>query len=477
MNKLTGLKPEKVFEYFEQISAIPRGSGNMKPIADFCENFAKINLFDYVRDEANNVIVYKPATKGYENAAPVILQGHLDMVCQKDNRIDIDFEKDGLDIYVDGDYIKAMGTTLGADNGIAVAMIMSILASKDISHPPVEALFTTDEETGMFGAAALDGSLFKGKMLINLDSEEQEKLTVSCAGGSEFKMEIPVKREKKNGTEIIISLTGLKGGHSGIEIDKGRINASILAGRFLNELTDFHLISITGGDKSNAITNACKIKLLTDATDEFIDIINKCVEVVKKEISDIEPGFEISVSAGEKGDFEVIDESSKDKLCFALLFMPNGVQSMSATIDGLVETSLNLGILKTDADKITFVSALRSNKHVALDALESKLKAFAKFIDCTFETSGHYPPWEFKENSPLQELYKNCFKEKFGYEPIVEAIHAGLECGMLSSKIKDLDAISIGPDLFDVHTTNEKLKISSAREMYELVCDLLSKMK
>ncbi len=477
MTRLNGLKPESVFKYFEEISAIPRGSGNMDGIAAYCEEFAREYSLKCIRDKSDNVIIYKNGTKGYENANPVILQGHLDMVCQKDENCPIDFEKDGIDIFIDGDYIKARGTTLGADNGIAVAMVMAILASDDIAHPPIEALFTTDEETGMFGASALDGSLFKGKKLINLDSEEQNKLTVSCAGGSEFEFTIPIERKKLAGTKITISLSGLKGGHSGIEIDKGRINASILAGRFLNELSDFHLISITGGDKSNAITNACKIEILTDNPEETLDAAEKYSKIVKKEISDMEPDFEISIVSGEKDEFEVADKSAKDKLCFTLLFMPNGVQSMSATIDGLVETSLNLGILKTDTDKITMISALRSNKQSALDALESKLKTFAKFIDCPFETSGHYPPWEFKENSQLQQIYKDGFKEKFGYEPTVEAIHAGLECGVLSSKISGLDAISIGPDLFDVHTTKEKLKISSAKEMFELVLSLLSKMK
>ena len=477
MAKLEGLKPEKVFKYFEEISALPRGSGNMTEVADYCMDFAKKHSLKVNRDSANNVVIYKDATAGYENAQPVILQGHLDIVCQKDADRDIDFEKDGIDIYVDGDYIKARGTTLGADNGIAVAMIMAILDSDDIAHPPVEALFTTDEEIGMIGASQLDGSKFKGKRLINLDSEEQDKLTVSCAGGSEFEMIIPVKRTKVRGSKITLSLTGLKGGHSGIEIDKGRINASILAGRFLNAITGFDIISITGGDKSNAITNACTVELVTPQQEKLMSELKSCAETIKKEISDIEPDFEFSLTVGENGEFDAIDECTKKKLIFTLLFIPNGVQSMSASIEGLVETSLNLGILKTENDKITMISALRSNKQTALWYLEEKLKAFAEMIEFDVKTYGHYPPWEYKENSELQELYKKCFKEKFGYEPTVEAIHAGLECGTLSAKIENLDAISIGPELLDVHTTKEKLKISSAKEMYELVIYLLGKIK
>lgn len=477
MTKLKGLQPEKVFKYFEEISSIPRGSGNMELIAEYCMDFARKFSLKAVRDGANNVIIYKPATKGYENSQPVILQGHLDMVCQKEQGREMDFEKDGLDIYVDGDYIKARGTTLGADNGIAVAMIMAILSSDDIAHPPIEALFTTDEEIGMIGASQIDGALFKGKKLINLDSEEQDKLTVSCAGGSEFEMSLPVSYTKTSGGKITILVSGLKGGHSGVEIDKGRINASILMGRMLSGISDFEIISITGGDKSNAITNACRAELVCPDPEKTVAMLDEHAQLIIKEIAEIEPDVDISVALYEKGEFDVIDGGAKEKLIFALLFLPNGVQSMSANIEGLVETSLNLGILKTEEDKITMVSALRSNKQTALLWLEEKLKSFAKMLEFEVKTYGHYPPWEFNENSSLQQLYKECFKGKFGYEPTVEAIHAGLECGTLSAKIKDLDAISIGPELSDVHTTKEKLKISSVKEMYELLTDLLEKMK
>lgn len=477
MTKIKGLKPEKVFKYFEEISKIPRGSGNMELIARYCMDFAKKISLKSTCDDANNVIIYKPATKGFETKEPVILQGHLDMVCQKEAGLEIDFEKDGIDIYFEDDFVKARGTTLGADNGIAVAMIMAILESDDIAHPPIEALFTTDEEIGMIGASKLDGTLFKGKKLINLDSEERDKLTVSCAGGSEFEISIPVNRTKVFGNKITLSVSGLKGGHSGIEIDKGRVNASILMGRILSNISDFEIISITGGDKSNAITNACTVELVSSEPEKTVAELKKYTELVKKEIADTEPKIKFSVTACENGEFDAIDKEAKEKLVFTLLFLPNGVQSMSASIDGLVETSLNLGILKTENDKITLVSALRSNKQTAIFWLEKKLKSFAKKLELEVKTYGHYPPWEFNENSSLQLLYKECFKEKFGYEPTVEAIHAGLECGALSAKINGLDAISIGPDLFDVHTTNEKLKITSAKEVYELLIDLLGKMK
>ena len=251
MEKLKGIKPEKVFRYFEEISAIPRGSGNMEGISAYCMAFAEKLGLRAIKDDANNVVIFKDGTKGYENSEPVILQGHLDMVCQKTEDCNIDFEKDGLDIYIDGDFIKAKGTTLGADNGIAVAMIMAVLESGEIEHPPIEAVFTTDEVIGLIGAGKLDMSVLTGKKMVNLDSEDPSVLTVSCAGGSDFIMKLPFKKIKKNGSRITISLKGLQGGHSGVEIDSGRVNADILMGRILNYavgVANFDIISVNGGD-------------------------------------------------------------------------------------------------------------------------------------------------------------------------------------------------------------------------------------
>ena len=480
MSEMTLIKPERVFKYFEEISGIPHGSENMEPIADYCEAFAKNHNLKVVKDNVNNIIIYKSATTGYENAEPVILQGHLDMVCQKDEDTDIDFLNDGLSIYRDGDFIKAKGTTLGADNGIAVAMILAILESDTIPHPPIEAVFTIDEEIGMVGALALDMSLLKGKKMINLDAEEDDTLTVSCAGGSDFRMTIPVERNSVFANEVVITLKGLLGGHSGVEIDKNRINADILAGRFLNHMKsvcDYEIISIDGGDKGNAIPNKCTISLCIKEPEEFINHAEKYMNVVKKEIQDCEPDFVYDFVVHDKAQHKVIDEKIKEKLIFTLLCVPDGITRMSAEIKGLVESSSNLGILRTEDDKIILHFTLRSNKKSALKFLEDRMIAFSSCIPCETECWGHYPPWEFNDKSELQKIFKECYKDQYNKEPKVEAIHAGLECGVFSSAIDGLDCIAMGPQLFDVHTVKERLSISSLENTYNLLLEMLKRLK
>ena len=479
MGKLTGLKPETVFKYFEEICAIPHGSGDMEKIADYCVSFAMENNLKYVRDEANNVIIYKDGTKGMESCEPVILQGHIDMVCQKTADCQIDFEKDGLDIYADGDFVKANGTTLGADNGIAVSMIMAILASNEIAHPPIEAVLTTDEEIGMIGAGKLDVSVLKGKRMINIDSEEEAYLTVSCAGGSDFKANLPLERKKSAGKSVKIEISGLMGGHSGVEIDKGRVNANILAGRLLNAISDksvFDIVSINGGTKGNAIPYCCEIELVARDSDAFLVAFDEYAELLKKELKDREKGLEITCTVSDEGKYEVFDEDSKEKILYFLLNTPNGIIDMSMEISGLVETSLNLGILNTTENEVYMQYALRSNKATALDFMELKMKKFAKAMGFVTSESGRYEPWEYNRNSRLQELYKEVYLEKTGKEPIVTAIHAGLECAVFSASIPELDCISIGPDMYDVHTTKEKLSITSTGKIYGILCEMLGKM-
>lgn len=479
MNKLSKLEPKKVFEYFEKICSIPHGSGNMKEISNFLAHFAKENSLKYILDAKNNVIIYKNATSGYENKEPIILQGHIDMVCQKDDTYNIDFEKDGLDIYIDNDFIKAKGTTLGADNGIAVAMILAILDDKTLKHPPIEAIFTTDEEIGMIGAGGLPFEALQGKKMINLDNEEIDTIVVSCAGGSDFLMHIPTCYKTTTGTKIIFNIKGLKGGHSGIEINNCRTNANMLAGRILNRIKnicDFDIIKVNGGTKANAIPNSFFAEIVTQNPELFCSSAKEYIKTVKYEISDREKNFVTEILSGENGEFKAIDKASKEKLIFTLLCAPNGVMEMSSTIDNLVETSLNLGILNTDDEKITLHFALRSNKKSALYALEERLVAFASQLNIEFDAFGHYPPWEYKNNSELQEIYKKAYIEKFNKEPKVIAIHAGLECGVFSDNIQDIDCISIGPDIFDVHTTKERLDINSTKQLFDLLLMLIERI-
>lgn len=474
------INPERVFEYFDKITKIPRGSGNMEKISQYCVDFAKQHSLKVVCDDVKNVIIYKDGTKGYEMSEPVILQGHLDMVCQKEADCDIDFEKDGLKTYIDGDFIKAEGTTLGADNGIAVAMILSILESNDISHPPIEAVFTVDEETSMEGAGALDTSILKGKRMINIDAEEPETLTVSCAGGSNVEITVPANREIKEGTKVEISLKNLRGGHSGVMIHHGITNANLLMGKVLDkakEISNISVISVNGGDKGNAIPTYCTAEIVCENINDFKEKFVSYMEIIKEEVIKKEPDFEYEIKVLDEGKLNVIDNNALEKLMFVLLNAPNGVVAMSKEIENLVETSLNLGILKTEEDEITFLFTLRSNKKHSLKDLEDDLISMCQSAGCVEKASGHYPPWEFKENSALQRIYKETYKEMFGKEPLVVAIHAGLECGMFSDKIEDIDAIAIGPLMYDVHTVNERLSISSTKEMYGLIVSLLKNLK
>ncbi len=475
------LNTKKIFDYFKQLSAIPHGSGNMDAIAGFCVNFAKQYNLKYVCDDANNVIIFKDGTKGYEQSAPIILQGHLDMVCQKTTDCSIDFLKDGLDLYVDGDFIKARGTTLGADNGIAVAMVLAILESNDIAHPPIEAVFTTDEEVGMIGARALDMSVLRAKRMINLDSETVGLVTVSCAGGSDFEVQVPLTAVKKTGTLVTIEINGLMGGHSGVEIKKNRVNANMLAGRLLNELKafmPFDVISINGGDKANAIPNRCVITLCSKYANDirlFVDSFYN--NTLKSELSDREPNLKISAVTGKEGEYDVLTDELKDKLIYTLLCVPNGITEMSASIDGLVQTSLNLGVLMMNKNNITLHFALRSNKMSALDFLEKRLCAFFDMIGFPYQTFGHYPAWQYRQDSPLRDNFCQTYEEISGKAATVAAIHAGLECGVFAGNIDDLDCISIGPEMHDVHTTREKLCVSSTINLYDILIKILGKLK
>lgn len=477
---MSNLKPERVFYYFKQISDIPRGSGNCSGMARYCKNFAVNHNLKYVKDDANNVVIFKDGTTGYEKSKPVILQGHIDMVCQKTEKATTDFINRGIEIFVDGDFLKAKETTLGADNGIAVAMILAILESDDIPHPPIEAVFTSDEEIGLIGAEKLDKSVLSAKKMINLDSEEDDTVTVSCAGGCHFLAKATVDYKENNGTKITVTLKGLKGGHSGVEINNNRVNADTLAGRFLNHIKnfcDFDIININGGDKDNAIPNKCTIELCVDDIDLFIKNAEEYLNVIKSEISDRENCFTFTFDKGEKASYKVLADAIKEKLIFALTCVPNGVLEMSADIAGLVQTSLNLGVLKIENDVLSLHFGLRSNKKSGLSFLIEKLQAFFGYVNWETDTNGHYPPWEFKEDSQLRELYKEIYSEHFGKEPKVEAIHAGLECGVFADAIDGIDCISIGPVLYDVHTVNEKLSITSTENVFNILLKILEKLK
>lgn len=469
-----------VFKIFEEISAVPRGSGNMQKIADYCVSFAENLKLEYIRDEFNNVVIFKPAAMGYENAEPIILQGHLDIVCQKDDDRQIDFLNDSLEIYRDGDFIKAKGTTLGGDNGIAVAFILAILSS-DIPHPAIEAVLTTDEEIGLIGAGGLDKSILKSRKMINIDSEEDNVLTVSCAGGEDVILNIPLEFKDRNGTLLNISIGGLLGGHSGVEIDKNRTNANTLLGKLLNHLNEtceFELLRIAGGTKENAIPNSATATVCCQNSENLLIQIDNFKTLYFDIIKKTEPDAFIEVKkVGKSDSYNCLDEKSKNNIIHLLTKTPNGVVKMSDEIEGLVETSLNLGVLATENNHVKAVFALRSNKESSLKELTERIVSIGKKLNAKTETEGFYPPWEYNPVSPLRELYKKCYLKQNGKEIKVEAIHAGLECAVFSAEIKGLDCISVGPNLFDVHTTNERLSISSTVATFNLLLNVLTNSK
>lgn len=480
MGSLSALEPKQVFSIFEEICSIPHGSGNMQKISDYCVEFAKNQGLKYVQDNALNVIIYKPATKGFESAEPIMLQGHLDMVCQKETGTKRDLENEGVEPILSGNFITAKGTTLGADNGIAVAMIMSILADKNIEHPPIEAVFTTDEEIGMLGASDLDFSLLSARKMINIDSEEGDTVTVSCAGGSEVKMDLSFERKAvyKSGLEITVS--GLKGGHSGVEIDKHRQNADTLLGRILNTLKgkfNFNIVEVSGGDKANAIPTDSTATICIEDAENAVNFLEEYSKEIKNELASREENLEITFEIKEEKEYFCFDTDATKKLIFALINNPCGIIEMSKEIEGLVETSLNLGVLYTTENAVTLVYALRSNKASALTFLEERLLNIAELLGAKSEISGRYLPWEYNSNSKIRDIYVEAYRQKYGEMPKIAAIHAGLECSVFASRIKGLDCIAVGPDMTGVHTPKEALSVSSAKDIYEILLNVLSKSK
>jgi len=473
--KLAGLEPESVFGYFEKICSIPHGSGTTKAISDYLVSFAREHNIRYIQDELNNVILFGKGTQGYENHPPVILQGHMDMVCEKDADCPIDMETQGLDITHDGACIYANGTTLGGDNGIAVAYALALLEDDTIPHPPLEVIITVDEETGMEGAAGIDLSMLKGKTMINLDSEDEGIFTVSCAGGARATIHIPAERRVVYGPCVKLTVEGLQGGHSGVEIHKNRANANKVMGEFLGRVQKLMPVCITkleGGAKDNAIPRSCQVTLV--AMGMYLERINDIAQALQEEIRSTydEPnaivrGDDVDALGG-----NALTSECSAKVIALLNAAPNGVQSWSEDISGLVQTSLNLGVLKFE-EEVTLIFAVRSSVNEEKQQLLAKLKELAEFYDCSYSEMGQYPAWEYRKDSPLREKMMETFRNMFSETPRVVAIHAGLECGLLNEKIPGLDCVSIGPDMEDIHTSREKLDIASTARTWEFLLEVL----
>ena len=473
--KLAGLEPASVFGYFEEICAIPHGSGNTKMISDYLVSFAKEHGLRYIQDELNNVIIFQNGTCGMEDHEPVILQGHMDMVCEKDATCPIDMAVEGLDVTHDGFCVSAKGTTLGGDDGIALAYAMALMADTTIPHPPLEVIITVDEETGMYGAAGIDLSMLKGKKLINLDSEDEGVFTVSCAGGCRATIALNVERRAVYGPCIRLAVDGLQGGHSGAEIHKNRANANKVMGEFMSriqKLMPLCLTNLSGGSKDNAIPRSCQATMVAMGIN--LQRINTVAEELQAEIREQYDEPEVTIQA-----FDVdalggngLSTESTAKIIGLLCAAPNGVQKMSDDIPGLVQTSLNLGIAKL-GERFTATFSVRSSVNTEKLELLEQLKKLCEFYEGVYTEKGDYPAWEYKKDSELRDTMVKVYTEMYGKAPEVLAIHAGLECGLLGEKIPGLDCVSVGPQMHDIHTSRERLEIASTRRTWNFLLEVL----
>ena len=473
--RLAGLQPGAVFEYFEELCAIPHGSHNTKAISDHIVAFAKEQGLRYIQDEAKNVILFGEGTCGMEDHPPVILQGHMDMVCEKDADCTINMDTDGLDIGHDGSYVFARGTTLGGDDGIAIAYAMALLADKSIPHPPLEVIVTVDEEVGMLGANVIDVSMLKGKTLINLDSEDEGIFTVSCAGGARATLSLKVDRRTVYGPCVRLMVDGLRGGHSGAEIHKNRANANKVMGEFMSRITKLMplcLTSFSGGSKDNAIPQSCQATVV--AMGIGIDRINAIAEELQAEIREKYDEPDANVQAFDVDALGGNSLTTEDtaRVIALLCAMPNGVQKYSADIPGLVQTSLNLGIAKL-GEYFSVTSSIRSSVNQEKEELLEQLRKLCQFYDGSYSQMGEYPAWEYNKDSALRETMVRVYTEMFGKKPEILAIHAGLECGLLGEKIPGLDCVSIGPQMHDIHTSRERLDIASTERVWKFLLEVL----
>lgn len=482
MKVLHHLGCDNVFDYFEQICKIPHGSFHEKALSDYIVAFAKERGFYCRQDERNNVLIKKPGTAGYEASPALILQGHIDMVCDKNADVSHDFLTEGLHIYIDGDYIKARGTTLGADNGIAAAYMLALLDAKDIPHPPLECVFTVEEEIGMGGATDFDAFDLEGKRFLNMDTEEEGHLMVSCCGGRRMRMYLPAERTAADAQKKAyrLSIRGLKGGHSGADIHLQRASANVLMGRLLLELrekTDFDLVSVDGGNMDNAICREAAAVVLLSSAEEGAAVLAQMQEIFRREYKDRESDILLAMEAVTEAVPQVLTAEVRDNVIALLQLLPYGVQTMDTNMEGLVESSSNIGIVKTTEEHIYIDNAVRGSVESRKDAICKKIAVLGELCGAEVVGVNDYPGWQYNPDSKLLEIFKEAWIEKFGKEPKVVAIHAGLECGLFAEKIPDLDLISLGPDMYDVHTPDERLSISSTIRVWEYLKMVLQKLQ
>jgi len=476
-------KFSNVLNNFKKICSIPRCSGNEKGISGFLTDFARNLGFEAFQDEVLNVVIRKPACPGYENAPTVILQGHMDMVGVSERKDGFNFDTDPIEVYEEEGYLKAKDTTLGADNGIALAYMLTLLELKDARHPELEMLMTVSEETGMNGAFGLKPGILKGKILINLDSEEEGILMASCAGGVTSTVSLPVAWEKAGPGQnpYLVRIHGLKGGHSGLEIDKQRANAIVLLARFLDTLSEaveFRIVSVEGGTRQNAISNEAKAIVYVKDENRFKETIMAWESIIKNEYRDTDPDISIAAEPASDAKDRCFSPETLRNLIDLILLVPNGIQSTSVKIPGLVVSSNNPGILRTGEASVELVNCVRSSVGSLKKKMTSQIEIAARRTGGKAVCTNDYPEWPFSSDSKIRELCVKVYEQMYGRKPVVDAVHAGLECGIFKETIgQDIDMISFGPDIQGAHTVNERMNIASAERVWDYLLKVLEEVR
>lgn len=474
--KLAGLQPERIWAHFEKLCAIPHGSFHTDAICGYLEGFAGDLGLRCIRDEANNLIIFKPASAGYEDHEPVILQGHMDMVCQKDEGVCIDMDTQPIDVTYNEEFVYAKGTTLGADDGIGIAMIQALLEDPDAVHPPLEIIITSEEEVGLLGANAIDLSSLKGRRMLNLDTHNEKVLNAGCAGGTRVVLEMPVDWESSDLPRISIAIEGLKGGHSGSVIGNPHANADKALAALLKQLREklpLQLEQLSGGVAGNAIPGSARAVIACpEGMGEAINAhCNAYAQYLRENFEEPTASIMVSLHAEQA---KVLTLEATDRVLALLEALPNGVQAWHPDFEGLPLTSLNLGILRLEEDKLFLQTNLRSGVNEKRDALQAQLKTLAEAHGCSYQESGIYSAWEYRKDSPLRDTIVSLYRKRFGTEPVVRVIHAGLECGVLSQKLPGLDCISMGPTAYDIHTTRERADIASTETGWYFLKEILA---
>ncbi|WP_195419331.1 aminoacyl-histidine dipeptidase [Collinsella sp. D33t1_170424_A12] len=480
--KITGYEPAKLFHYFEEISAIPRESGNEKGISDYLVAFAKEHGLWFYQDDVYNVIIKKAASAGAEAAPAVMLQGHIDMVCDKLGTVEHDFTKDGIDLVVKDGVLTANGTTLGADNGIAVALMLTVLDDDTLAHPALECVFTTDEESGLVGAETLDKSQIDARIMINLDSEEEGVATVSCAGGVVVTYTRPATREHKAGSLLTLEISGLLGGHSGADIHLERGNGNLIMARIVERLMlagEPALVSFNGGTKDNAINRECKAELVYAdhaAAEAGAELARDIAAKVAVELETYDPGFTCDVAVADDAEVEAIDQDTALAFVRAIRLAPNGVMRRNLAADGAVDVSSNIGVVATSADEVKILLSPRSSITSLQEEFKDRLQTLADVLGFDAKFEFEYPGWSYAEHSPVRDVFVDTYRELFDSELRIESIHAGLECGLFAEALDGLDAIAVGPTLKDVHTPDESMELASSERFCQLLVAVLKRL-